>query len=241
MVSKKCNNQWVCFDKYVLMTNLFFLCILIGLYYYLREKPSNEYTKSVPYSFQSSNYLPQINDLNNDFRNYVVDTYHNNHHHHHNHTQSGKNIFSDPFVPPLKPLWNQSSLLPNHSHLPSLNNIPINVSTNYKNYPYRQIGILRRATLDDDDRERATILSLLGRPLHTSRNKWQYYTMTDKSNGIKLPIKIKKQGKGCGLSTVSTLSSYGCNELNSGDLVTVDGYNNDFLVSIFDSDTLEYI
>jgi hypothetical protein len=240
MVSKKCNNQWVCFDKYVLLTNLFFFSILIFLYYYLREKQSNtEYNNSIMYTYKPSNYIPQINDLNNDFRNYVEDTY-NHHNHTHLHNQSG-NIFSDPFVPPLKPLWNQSPHLPNHSHLPSLNNVPINISTNYKNFPYRQIGILRRATPDDDDRERATILSLLGRPLHTSRNKWQYYTMTDKSNGIKLPIKIKKQGKGCGTNTISTLSSYGCNELNSGDLVTVDGYNNDFLVSIFDSDTLEYI
>ena len=197
---------------------------------------ARQFLRHRSFSFQEfSQRYASINDLNNDFRNYVLDTYD------HYHKPNSNNIFKDPFVPPLKPIWNQLQQNPNHSHLPNHIHVPINVSTNYKNFPYRQVGILRRSTHDDENRERATILALLGRPIHSSRNKWQYYTMTDKSNGIKLPIKLKKQGKGCGTSTVTTLSSYGCNELNSGDIVTVDGYNNDFLVSIFDSDTLEYI
>ena len=39
------------------------------------------------------------------------------------------------------------------------------------------------------------ILPLMGRPLFTNRDKWNFYTMTDKNNMIKLPISHK--GRSC--------------------------------------------
>ena len=160
-----------------------------------------------------------------------------------------KDVYKNPYTPPLKPLWNQPTNinhLGGHPHTHILNtSIPINVSTSYRNVEYRQIGILTRNTdITNKARERETILALFGRPLHTSRSKWQYYTMTDKSNGIKLPIKIlKSTGKQyCKPSSfINTLTSYGCDEMFSGDIVKVDGYNDDFVVTVFDSDTLDYI
>ena len=55
----------------------------------------------------------------------------------------------------------------------------------------------------------------MGRPLYTNRSKWQYYTMTDKQNSIKLPI--SKNGKSC-------TQEYGCDEIMNGDVVYVEGY-----------------
>jgi hypothetical protein len=110
--------------------------------------------------------------------------------------------------------------------------MPINISTSYEQVRFQQVGMLRRQGEQDSLRERETILALYGRPLHRSRSKWQYYTMTDKNQGIKLPMSFK--GKQCD-------STYGCDEIFTGDIVHVDGYNDEFLVTIYDTQVLEYI
>lgn len=124
----------------------------------------------------------------------------------------------DPYAPPLKP--NQ------YLHNTIQKGIPINVPTQGPVPEYRQIGILTRNTQKD------TILPLFGRPLYSNRDKWQYYTMNDKSNAIKLPISIN--GKSC-------TSEYGCNSINNGDNVYVEGYNDIFDVTIYDTNTVQYI
>lgn len=110
--------------------------------------------------------------------------------------------------------------------------MPINISTSYEQIRFQQVGMIRRKGEQDSLRERETILALYGRPLHRSRSKWQYYTMTDKNQGIKLPMSFK--GKKCD-------STYGCDEIFTGDVVHVDGYNDDFLVTIYDTQVLDYI
>ena len=60
--------------------------------------------------------------------------------------------------------------------------IPINVNTRGFDSNYNQVGILTRLNGDE------TILPVMGRPLYSNRSKWQYYTMSDKSNAIKLPM-----------------------------------------------------
>ena len=72
----------------------------------------------------------------------------------------------------------------------------------------------------------------MGRPLYVSRNKWQYYTMTDKTNSIKLPISYK--GRSC-------TNEYGCDELLGGEHVYVEGYDEAFKVTKYDNDTIRYI
>lgn len=124
----------------------------------------------------------------------------------------------DPYAPPLKP--NQ------YLHNTIQKGVAINVPTQGPIPEYRQIGILTRNTQKD------TILPLFGRPLLSNRDKWQYYTMNDKSNAIKLPISIN--GKSC-------TSEYGCNSLYSGDNVYVEGYNDIFDVTIYDNNTVQYI
>ena len=76
------------------------------------------------------------------------------------------------------------------------------------------------------------ILPLMGKPLITNRDKWNFYTMTDKNNMIKLPLSHK--GKSC-------TSEYGCDNIYNGDTVYVEGYKNTYKATIYDNDTMRYI
>ena len=72
----------------------------------------------------------------------------------------------------------------------------------------------------------------MGRPLFTNRDKWNFYTMTDKNNMIKLPITHK--GRSC-------TNEYGCDNMYNGDTVYVEGYNDAFNVTMYDNNTMRYI
>jgi len=102
--------------------------------------------------------------------------------------------------------------------------IPINVSTRAVDADYRQIGILTRQNGQE------TILPLMGRPLFTDRDKWQFYTMNDRN--IKLPLVNK--GKSC-------TNEYGCDNLYNGDTVYVEGLNDAFKVTVYDNAVMKYI
>ena len=133
-----------------------------------------------------------------------------------------KDVLMNPYTPPLK----DDSYMPGNSGDPR--GIPINISTHgaSRNTPYRQVGILTRTNGPE------TILSLMGRPLFSNRNKWQYYTMNDKGNNIKLPVTNKSK---------SCTNEYGCDELYNGDSVYVEGINDAFKVTMYDNNTMEYI
>tara|TARA_X000000368_G_C23051288_1_gene721525 strand:+ start:2100 stop:2711 length:612 start_codon:yes stop_codon:yes gene_type:complete len=133
------------------------------------------------------------------------------------------NILMNPFVPPMK----NGNYFPKDSSDPR--GIPININTRGFDSAYKQVGILTR-TIQRQDNE--VILPVMGRPLYSNRNKWQYYTMNDKSNAIKLPMSYN--GRSC-------TSEYGCNELTSGDTVYVEGYNDAFKVTIYENSSLRYI
>ena len=105
--------------------------------------------------------------------------------------------------------------------------VPINVPTQSVNASYRQVGILTRLNGDGEN-----ILPLMGKPLFTNRDKWNYYTMTDKNNMIKLPITHK--GRSC-------TNEYGCDSMYNGDTVYVEGYNDAFKVTMYENNTMQYI
>ena len=125
-------------------------------------------------------------------------------------------VLLNPYAPPLR----------DTSFFRSSFGIPINVKTRGLNTAYRQVGILTRINGVE------TILPIMGRPLHVNRNKWQYYTMSDKNNSVKLPISLK--GKSC-------TNEYGCDCLFNGDSVYVEGYNDAFKVTMYDNDSPQYI
>ena len=117
-------------------------------------------------------------------------------------------VLLNPYTPPLR---NEQFF-----------NIPTNIGAIDSNY--RQVGIL--TPLNYPNR----ILPLMGRPLFTNRDKWQFYTFSD--NNIKLPMVY--QGKSC-------TNEYGCNNLYNNDMVYVEGYKEGFKVTTYDNDTIKYI
>tara|TARA_Y100000590_G_scaffold470135_1_gene662214 strand:- start:2383 stop:2979 length:597 start_codon:yes stop_codon:yes gene_type:complete len=130
------------------------------------------------------------------------------------------NILMNPHTPPLK----------NNGYFPRDNSdargVPINISTRGLDSAYSQMGILTRLNGEE------TILPIMGRPLFSNRSKWQYYTMSDKSNSIKLPM--SHNGRSC-------TNEYGCNELMSGDTVYVEGYKDAFKATIYENSQPRYI
>jgi len=119
----------------------------------------------------------------------------------------------NPYFPPLQPGIYRKG-------------IPINVKTQGINTTFQQVGILTRVNGNE------TILPLMGRPLHTNRNKWQFYAMSDKHYSVKLPI--SNAGKSC-------MGEYGCDNLYNGDNVYIQGYNDLFKVTLYDNYLPQYI
>ena len=135
----------------------------------------------------------------------------------------GYDVLLNPYSPPLR----DDRYLPQYG----LRNLPINVQTNVGavDTSYRQVGILTPIK-NTNDTPTNKILALMGRPLFTNRDKWQFYTMT--KNNIKLPV--SRNGK-------SGTSEYGCDNIYNGDTIYVEGYNDAFRATIYDNDTMRYI
>jgi len=117
--------------------------------------------------------------------------------------------------------------------------VRVNVPTRSVDTTYRQVGILTRGGgssssggVPSATSSQETILPLIGRPLFTNRDKWQFYTLSDKNNAIKLPVIVN--GK-------SGTNEYGCNNVSTGDTVYVEGYNDAFRVTAYDSASLRYL
>lgn len=110
--------------------------------------------------------------------------------------------------------------------------VRVNEPTRSVDTTYRQVGILTRNGTGGGTASQETILPLIGRPLFTNRDKWQFYTLSDKNNAIKLPVIINgKSGTG----------EYGCNNVSTGDTIYVEGYNDAFRVTAYDSASLRYL
>lgn len=134
-------------------------------------------------------------------------------------------VLMNPYVPPLR---DERYLMP-EVMMPPPGRVPINVSTNIGavDTNYRQVGIL--TPLNGNN---SKILPLMGRPLFVNRDKWQYYTMSDQNNSIKLPINYN--GRSC-------TNEYGCDKLYNGDTVYVEGYKEAFKMTIYENDTIRYL
>jgi hypothetical protein len=106
----------------------------------------------------------------------------------------------------------------------------VNVSTNIGaiDQNYRQIGIITPLNGSSKD----NILPLMGRQLFTNRGKWQYYTISNQHNNVKLPISFKGR---------SALNEYGVDEIYNGDTIYVEGYNDAFRVNVYETNTIKYL
>ena len=128
-------------------------------------------------------------------------------------------VLLNPYTPPLK---DERVLITNDIR----GGIPININTRAVDTSYRQVGLLKRMNGPE------MLLPLMGRPLFVSRSKWQYYTMSDQNNQIKLPVSFKSR---------SCTNEYGCDEISNGDTVYVDGLDATFQVTLYDNATMRYL
>jgi hypothetical protein len=93
---------------------------------------------------------------------------------------------------------------------------------------YSQVGIMTPVNGDKRD----NILPLMGRILYNRRDLWNYYTISNQHNNIKLPISVK--GK-------SGLSENGIDKIYNGDTVFVEGVNAAYKVTIYENDNMRYL
>lgn len=140
------------------------------------------------------------------------------------------NLPSDPLLNPYAPpLRDERYFIPGFNGVP-MGAVPINVSTNIGavDTSYRQLGILAPSNGSSKD----NIIPLMGRPLFTNRDKWQYYSTSNQHNNVKLPV--SRSGKSC-------TNEYGCDKLYNGDTVYIEGSNEVYRVTVYDNDTIKYL
>jgi len=135
-------------------------------------------------------------------------------------------VLLNPYEPPLK---DEAYVVPGLPFIPP-GRVPVNVPTSIGaiDVGYRQYGILKPIRGSTKD----SILPLMGRPVNTSRQKFQYYTISNQHNNVKLPIIVRGR---------SGTTEYGVNELFSGERVLVEGDRTPFEVTIYDNDGIRYI
>jgi len=134
-----------------------------------------------------------------------------------------RDTLMNPYVPPLR---DERYLV---SSPPGV--VPINIPTNIGavDTSYRQIGLLTPIHSKND---KSKILPLMGRPLFTNRDKWQYYSLSDQKNSVKLPIIYKGR---------NATNEYGVDKIYNGDLIYVQGYNEAFKVTEYENETIRYL
>ena len=105
--------------------------------------------------------------------------------------------------------------------------VPINIPTQGESEEPRQIGLLTR-----QGGLKPTILPLMGNRLISNKDYFNYYTISDSNLNLKLPV--SSQGKNC-------VSEYGCDMISDGDLVYVEGYNDQFKATVYENAQYRYI
>ena len=132
----------------------------------------------------------------------------------------------NPYAPPLR---DERYFIPGFNVAPS-GAVPINISTNIGavDTSYRQLGILTPLNGSSKD----NIVPLMGRPLFTNRDKWQYYSTSNQNNSVKLPV--SRSGRSCS-------NEYGCDKLYTGDTVYIEGVNEAYRVTVYDNNVIRYL
>lgn len=145
-------------------------------------------------------------------------------------------ILNNPYTPPLKNDNIYTSYGDVRPDIPiSSDVVPINLRTRHYDSSYRQVGILTPISGGNGGHGnmlKDNIIPLMGRPLDRSRDKWNFYTINNSNNNIKLPLVNK--GKSC-------TNEYGCDNLYNGDSIYVEGLKQPFKVTMYDSDTMRYL
>ena len=218
-MGKKCPPGVICIENITLYIVVVISGIIIYLAY-MRMHPDHSPVNLATTHIQASATSSQEPELKSHYEMMMKPG--------HGYGNNPHDVLMNPYVPPVNMAGTISMSTPvSHPYVPP-GRMPVNVATNvgHMNTSYTQVGILTPTAGSEK------ILALMGRQLHTSRQKWQYYTISDNNNSVKLPV--IKNGKSC-------TNEYGCDELSNGDSVFVEGYNQAFRVTIYENDALQYI
>ena len=213
-MGKKCIPGVICIEDMTLF--LFFTVILLIIYIFYTQFIKVNNTPNV---FLINNPTPSI--MTSKYSNSILPS---------NSIMSiptkSSDPFNDPYSPPLQdPL---THVYPNNRDYSRIK-IPINIETQGLGTQYEQLGILEKLGNNSDN----LILPLMGRRTMTSRDKWQYYTISNTGTlNTKLPITFQNR---------SCTSEYGCDSLSNGDTVFVKGYNDTFKVTVYGNSLLQYL
>jgi hypothetical protein len=132
-----------------------------------------------------------------------------------------EDVLLNPYSPPL----NDERYFPNGL---GIRGLPINVSTTAVESTFRQVGILTPLNGVSKD----SILPLMGKILFARRDLWNYYTISNQHNNVKLPVSVKGR---------SALNENGVDKVFDGDTVYVDGLNQPFKATIYDNTIMRYL
>lgn len=206
---KKCPPNVICIENYVLLFIIICLIALFTIIYMVFQNVNNKQITNKNNIIIHEQQNPNSNKLG-----YIPSYPYSN--------IPNPDVLLNPYVPPLR---DERYFMETNLSVPR---IPINISTSAVDTNYRQVGILTPMKKKHLEK----ILPLMGRPLFTRRDLWQYYSMSDSNNSVKLPIIVN--GK-------SATNEYGVNQIYNGTKVFVEGYNEPFKVTIYDNDVIKYI
>ena len=219
---KKCPPGVICIENISLFLLFIALFVIVYLFYIKPNNNNNNenrynenrYNEKIIIKQETTN--PNINGILR-FPNYPYNNLPYN---------LPEDVLLNPYAPPLK---DERYFIPELTYGPP-NTVPINISTNIGavDTTYRQLGILTPLNGTNKD----NILPLMGRPLYTNRQKYQYYTISNQHNNVKLPVSVK--GK-------SGTNEYGVDQIFNGDTVYIEGYNDAFKVTTYDTETIKYL
>jgi hypothetical protein len=207
----KCPPGVICFENFTL-TFIIISLIIVIYYVYANNRVDSEITREMVPRHRHGNDINITNDsLFSMSGLFPRPSY--------SFSNVQNDVLMNPYTPPLK---DERVIMSNDIR----GGIPININTRAVDTNYRQVGLLKRMSGPE------MLLPLMGRPRYVGRDKWQYYTMSDQNNQIKLPVSFKSR---------SCTNEYGCDEISNGDSVYVDGLNATFQVTMYDNATMQYL
>jgi hypothetical protein len=209
----KCPPGVICFENFTFIYVIIAISVMLYLFYIRQSSPVNENHRPSNNANRNSDNYSQSghSSISSMLGIFPRPSY--------SFSNVQNDVLMNPYTPPLK---DERVIMSNDVR----GGIPININTRAVDTSYRQIGLLKRMNGPE------TLLPLMGRPLYVGRDKWQYYTMNDSNNQLKLPVSFKSK---------SCTSEYGCDEISNGDTVYVDGIDATFQATVYDNATMRYI
>jgi hypothetical protein len=213
-MGKKCIPGLFCIEN---MT-LFILCLIVILILYMFYKLSDlgNQKEKIYITQTPSNGITYLPPISTSIQSNLIPI-----------STRGVDILSDPYVPPIR---EDNGYRINRNRIENSQR-PMTISTQSYDSQYQQIGILTRKQQNSYSNS-PEILPLMGRRQLTSRDKWQYYTISNDHIKTKLPVSVK--GKSC-------TNEYGCDEIYNNDTVYVEGFKDIFIATIYENNNFAYI